>query len=205
MAKKKFPKVLKKTLTGLLAGVSTGLLIFLFSQSEVFISKYFEQFERLFYDLTFKFNYVYTLDNLMNTEEKSVQADSTIEQRIQVIDIDERALSKLGSYNTWPRTHHAAVVDYLAKAGASSITFDILFKNADFGERDAKNALKVLEKVRPDQDWTNYYGLRSPLPQPNWPALSSSSSGVMSVLKLWPKKSNAISAMNCMSICSERA
>jgi|GEM_PF-418377 len=155
---KKLPKVLKKILIGIFAGALAGGLIFALPKSNIVVAKYFEQIERLFYDLTFKikFSYVHSLDLPGKKDEKAIEADSTVEQRIQVIDIDERALAKLGSYFTWPRTHHATVVDYLAQGGASSITFDILFKNADFGERETKNALRVLEKVRPDQDWSNY-------------------------------------------------
>lgn len=157
MAMMKISKALKKTAIGILAGAGTGLGIFLFSQIDGFSAKYLEQLERVFYDLTFKFNYVYTLDNLIDSGEKTVQADSTIEQRIQVIDIDERALAKLGSYNTWPRKHHASVVDYLARGGASSITFDILFKNADFGARDADGAMEVLKQVKPEENWDQFY------------------------------------------------
>lgn len=152
----KISKALQKTAIGLLAGAGTGLGIFLFSQIDGFSAKYLEQLERVFYDLTFKFNYVYTLDNLIDQSDKTVQADSTIEPRIQVIDIDERALAKLGSYNTWPRKHHASVVDYLSRGGASSITFDILFKNADFGAQDTKDALEVLKQVKPEENWEQF-------------------------------------------------
>jgi adenylate cyclase len=158
MAKKNVSKkAIKKILVGLVASLTTGLVIFLASQFGGITAKYMEQLERVFYDLTFKFNYVYTLDNLIPPKEKAIQTDSTIEQRIQVVDIDERALGKLGSYNTWPRSHHAKVVDYLAQGGASSITFDILFKNADFGERNAQSALEVMKQVREGEDWEKYY------------------------------------------------
>jgi len=157
MAQMKFSKALKRTAVGILGGTISGLMIFGMSQINGFSYKYIEQIERVFYDLLFKLEYVYTLDNFIGEDTSSVQSDSTIEPRIQVIDIDERALGKLGAYNTWPRTYHADVVNFLSQGGASSITFDILFKTADFGQREANSAIKVMQQVRPNENWDAYY------------------------------------------------
>ncbi|HSQ41481.1 MAG TPA: CHASE2 domain-containing protein [Fibrobacteraceae bacterium] len=157
MVKKRLSKALKKMAAGLLAGVAMGFLVFAASHMNGALPRYIERLERVFYDLSFKFNYVYNIDQWIAQPDSGVQADSTSEPRIEVVDIDERALSKLGSYNTWPRTHHADVVRYLTEGGASSITFDILFKTADFGKRDAENALEVMRKVYPRENWDRHF------------------------------------------------
>jgi len=155
MAKMKFSKTVKKTSVGILSGLATGFLIYLISLQSSLGGKYIEQIERVFYDLTFKYQYSY--GSFISTEEKKIENDSTLEQRIQIVDIDERALSKLGSYNTWPRTNHATAIDYLTRGGAASVTFDILFKTADFGESNAKIALDVMKNVKPSENWEAYY------------------------------------------------
>lgn len=152
-------KAIKTAFIGILGGLAAGLLLFGVSQVKGPSSKYMEQVERLFYDLLFKLEHVYTLDNLILNDTTTVTRDSTLEPRIQIVDIDERALAKLGTYNTWPRSHHADVVRYLADGGASAITFDILFKTATFGELDAQKALDVMKKVKPEEEWDLLYPL----------------------------------------------
>jgi len=151
---KKVWKALRKTFLGGLAGfISAGLIIYLSSFSS-FFENYFDQFENVLYDLSYKFKYSYSLENLFAPDTASMQEDYTWENRIEVVDIDERSLAKLGQYSHWPRSYHGKVVEQLTLGGAAAITFDILFKNADFGERNTEEALKLLKKIYPDRDFT---------------------------------------------------
>lgn len=149
----KIPKTLKKILTALATGIAVSLALVVLSQRNEFANRYFTQFEHMLYDLSFRFKYVITLENLTGKTIGGAQVNEVGENRIVIVDIDERALERLGSYNQWPRTYHADVVRYLHRGGASAITFDILFKNADFGERASNDILKVMEDIHPELDW----------------------------------------------------
>lgn len=72
---------------------------------------------------------------------------------ILIVDIDENSLSKYGPYNEWTRDMHAQVVQKLEEGGAASISFDILFKNADFGNRNAIRAQQMLYALYPEKEW----------------------------------------------------
>lgn len=149
---------LKKVTFSLMAGIATGLLIFGLSLINGISSQYIEQLERVFYDLIFKLKYVHTIDQFLGQpDSSSAQLDSTAEQRIIVVDIDERALSRLGAYNSWTRTNHAKVIQTLSDGGAASITFDILFKTADFGVNKANEAVQVMKHVKPEISWPEYF------------------------------------------------
>lgn len=67
------------------------------------------------------------------------QPDGTAPAEPVIVAIDERSLSELGRFPTWPRSYHAAVVDRLNAAGARAIGFDLLFPEADRPAED--NAL----------------------------------------------------------------
>jgi adenylate cyclase len=82
----------------------------------------------LFYSLEVK-----TLDWRYNAKVSRLTAqrqDNPIEDII-VVDIDNRSLEKLGLFSKWPRSYHAEVIDYVARSGAASICFDILFMEPD--------------------------------------------------------------------------
>lgn len=76
---------------------------------------------------------------------------------IVIVDIDENSLSKYGPYNEWTRDMHARVVQTLEEGGAAAIAFDILFKNADFGNRQAKRAERMLGELFPEKRWDADY------------------------------------------------
>lgn len=126
---------------GLLVGIFLTLLILLIPDSIALRSEY------MFYDAFSKHSALETTDRA---------------EDIVIVDIDENALSKYGPYNEWTRDIHARVVQRLEDGGASAVAFDILFKNADFGNRHARRAESVLEKLYPDKKWiTDYNRIRS--------------------------------------------
>jgi EAL domain-containing protein (putative c-di-GMP-specific phosphodiesterase class I)/CHASE2 domain-containing sensor protein len=69
---------------------------------------------------------------------------------IVIIALDDKSIEKLESW-PWPRRHHAALVDQLARAGASKIFFDVDFSSPShpaedrlFAEALARNRGKVV-------------------------------------------------------------
>lgn len=52
------------------------------------------------------------------------------QQPVVIVDIDEKALAKVGQW-PWPRSQVAALIDKLAAAGAVTIGFDIVFAEPD--------------------------------------------------------------------------
>ena len=132
LVKFKHPKKIKRTLAGLLAGVIMTLVLLLIPSDILHRAEY------IFYDGFSKY---------LSDHEESHSED------ILIVDIDENSLSKYGPYNEWTRETHAKVVQNLEKGGAAAIAFDILFKNADFGNRNARRTEKVLGELYPDRDW----------------------------------------------------
>jgi class 3 adenylate cyclase/CHASE2 domain-containing sensor protein len=147
---KKIRKAIYKTALGLLGGLVAVLFVIGLSNFSNFTKEYFTQFENLMYDLTFKFKLIIDVDLPEGANDTgSVKQDFTLEDRIFIVDIDERSLMRLGAYNTWPRTHHGKVVDFLSNSGASAIMFDVLFKNADFGKRSSLQTMQLLSTLFP--------------------------------------------------------
>lgn len=154
----KISKKVKKLSLGLLstAFIVSVVLVFGNVQNPYFgISKASaESLEYLFYDLFFK---VSTGKTSENNVESSETISSAQDPNIIIVDIDESSLEKLGNYNEWDRTNHANVVKNLDAGGASSISFDILFKKADFGEKKAHQSLEILKKIKPEGHWDSLY------------------------------------------------
>lgn len=123
-------------LAGLLVGIFLTLLILLIPESIALRSEY------IFYD-------AFSRHSALRTTDRA--------EDIVIVDIDENALSKYGPYNEWTRDMHARVVQRLEDGGAAAIAFDILFKNADFGNRHARRAESVLKKLYPDKEWLPDY------------------------------------------------
>lgn len=123
-------------LAGLLVGIFLTLLILLIPESIALRSEY------IFYD-------AFSRHSALRTTDRA--------EDIVIVDIDENALSKYGPYNEWTRDMHARVVQRLEDGGAAAIAFDILFKNADFGNRHARRAESVLKKLYPDREWLPDY------------------------------------------------
>ena len=112
-------------MAGLLAGVIMTLVLLLIPSDILHRAEY------IFYDGFSKY---------LSDHEESHSED------ILIVDIDENSLSKYGPYNEWTRETHAKVVQNLEKGGAAAIAFDILFKNADFGNRNARRTEKANQR-----------------------------------------------------------
>lgn len=128
----KHPKKIKRTFAGMLTGVVMTLLLMLIPQSILNRAEY------LFYDVFSKYHSGKITDHSND---------------IYIVDIDENSLAKYGPYNEWTREMHAKVVQKLEEGGAAAIAFDILFKNADFGSRNALRTEKVLNHIYPEKEW----------------------------------------------------
>ena len=116
-----------------------------------------ESLENIFYDLFFKTS---THSQKAEDEEdihQRVSIDDSLDQNIFIVDIDEASLTKLGNYNEWDRSIHAKVIQNLSEGGAAAISFDILFKSADFGKQKTDQAANVLRKIAPEAEVDSLY------------------------------------------------
>ena len=151
----KLSKKLKKLLIGAFFTAALVVLILFFGNvqnPQVDITRNgAESVEYLFYDMFFKVKTGKTRD-MVGTDDR-VALNSNYDPDIYIVDIDEPSLAKLGNYNTWDRSIHADVVKNLSNGGASAIGFDILFKNADFGEQKTKQVTTMLSQLNPDTPW----------------------------------------------------
>lgn len=156
----KLSKKLKKLLIGFgLTSVLIFLILFLGNVQNPQLDGVrngAESLEYLFYDMFFKVKTGKT-HNLEETGDKNA-LNSHYDPNIFIVDIDEPSLAKLGNYNTWDRSIHADVVKNLSNGGASAIGFDILFKNADFGEQKTQQVTTMLNKLSPDTPWDSLGG-----------------------------------------------
>jgi adenylate cyclase len=57
--------------------------------------------------------------------------EPSTEERILIVDIDERSLDKLGRFGSWPREYHARLLDALSEGDPSVVAFDIIFNDED--------------------------------------------------------------------------
>ena len=146
----RLPKRVRKFLFGLLGAALAVLFVLFLVPSAGSLSAIRQDLEKVLYDFDWSLRFAF--------EEEGVERKSFPEPDIVVVDIDESSLEELGPYHFWPRTHHAEVVKRLSDGGAAAVLFDILFKNADFGAREAERADAVLgtildererERVRP--------------------------------------------------------
>lgn len=130
------PKKIKRSLAGLLVGIVLTFLLRLIPDSLTMRA------ENIFYD-------AFSRQVAVNTSERSGD--------IYIVDIDENSLSKYGPYNEWTRDRHAQVVERLHEGGAAAVAFDILFKTADFGSRNANRTIDVLKDIHSGKSWQKDY------------------------------------------------
>lgn len=130
------PKKVKRSLAGLFVGILLTLLLLVIPDDLSLRA------EHIFYD-------AFSQQAAINRTERSGD--------IYVVDIDENSLSKYGPYNEWTRDRHAKVVERLHEGGAAAIAFDILFKTADFGSRNAERTIGVLKDLHSEKSWENHY------------------------------------------------
>lgn len=155
----KFSKKLKKLIAFLLTWliVASGVVYLETNDQTSGLKHRLDDFENVLFDFlsVAKLSTEAQLDPHSDSQQDtaSVTREVTKEPRIVLVDIDEASMEQLGNYNLWPRSHHAKVVEQLGLGGAASITFDILFKTADWGLNDTEAALKVLKQVQPESNW----------------------------------------------------
>lgn len=56
--------------------------------------------------------------------------EKTVEDVI-IVDIDEKSISKLGRFSSWPLAYFGDVLSYVAQGGAKSVAFDFFFTEPD--------------------------------------------------------------------------
>ena len=167
----KFSKKIKKVLSGFSISALIVFLILIFGSTQSsFLPDAIEQsaigkgqrnsaeaLENIFYDLFFKTS---THSQKAEDEEdihQRVSIDDSLDHNIFIVDIDEASLTKLGNYNEWDRSIHAKVIQNLSEGGAAAISFDILFKSADFGKQKTDQAANVLRKIAPEAEVDSLY------------------------------------------------
>ena len=158
----KFSKKIKKVLSGFSISAFIVLIILIFGSTQNDIQgstrNSAEAMENIFYDLFFK---AATHSEKAEEEEdnthKRVSISDSLDQNIYIVDIDEASLTKLGNYNEWDRSIHAKVIENLSEGGAAAISFDILFKSADFGKQKTNQAVSVLKKIAPEAKVDSLY------------------------------------------------
>lgn len=158
----KFSKKIKKVLSGFSISAVIVLLILILGSTQNDIQGLTrngaESLENIFYDLFFKAaTHSEKADEDENTTHKRVSISDSLDQNIYIVDIDEASLTKLGNYNEWDRSIHAKVIKNLSEGGASAISFDILFKSADFGKQKTNQVVNVLKRVSPDAKVDSLY------------------------------------------------
>ena len=160
----KISKKLKKVIAGFTAStiIVVAILIFGSTQNDIVGNSRnsSEALENLFYDLFFKgATYVDDSDVALNEKITIVEKDASNKNdpNIFIVDIDEPSLETLGPFNEWDRDVHANVIKNLSKSNAAAISFDIVFKTADFGKKKADQVLQVLGNIAPDTPWDSTY------------------------------------------------
>ncbi len=91
------------------------LIIFLLFVQIPFIKSFLARADLFFNDLHF---------NVNQYEDKKIND-------IVVVDIDEKSITKLGRFSSWPLEYYGRVVDYVVSGGANYIAFDIFFTEND--------------------------------------------------------------------------
>ena len=100
----------KKILTGLLIGITSGLIVWILTV--FFFKQFFYRIEAPAYDWRMK---------------RVVESPPSPIDDIVIIDVDERSLQKLGSYHHWPREYWMKLINYLNNTNVSMIGLDVIF------------------------------------------------------------------------------
>lgn len=91
---------------------------------------------------TWRFDAIEQMENLAYDARLNMTLPRTVDERVVIVDIDERSLRELGRW-PWPRDLIARLVDKLfTDYRIDTIGFDIVF-----AERDESSGLKVLEQL----------------------------------------------------------
>ncbi len=114
---------LKKILKSLSVGIIAGCIVALFTH--YFMPGFFDRLENISYYVRYKFEF----DLKSKGQLDSIQ-DFT-HYGINMIDIDDRSMAKMGLYHNWDRSYHAHMLDSLCKQFPAAIVFDIFFSNPE--------------------------------------------------------------------------
>jgi adenylate cyclase len=79
-------------------------------------------------DQTYYMRYRWEFSDLSSNKSQKVQDD---DNGINIIDIDERSLHKLGKYQNWDRSYHAQMIRSLEKHYPAALIFDVMFFDPD--------------------------------------------------------------------------
>ncbi len=122
-------KWIKKTLIGAFWGILAALIIWWFTHS--LASDLFYTYEAKTYDwrISKKFSEQPTIDDII------------------IVDIDQRAIQKLGKFSQWPRKYHTQVVDFLHRAGALAVGLDILYDKDIWQPEQDKEFIRTVKNA----------------------------------------------------------
>ena len=100
----------KKLFTGALAGLVTGILVWLLTQ--YVFDQFFFRIESQTYDWRLR---------------RVVEPPKNPLEDIVIIDVDERSIQKLGSFYHWPREYWIKLLGYLSNAEVKIVGLDFIF------------------------------------------------------------------------------
>jgi class 3 adenylate cyclase/CHASE2 domain-containing sensor protein len=113
---------LKRIAKSLLIGSAMGIGVALFTN--LFFTNLINRLE----DQTYYMRYHWEFDDQSSGKHQKVQEE---DNGINIIDIDERSLHKLGKYQNWDRSFHAQMIRALEKHFPAALLFDIMFFDPD--------------------------------------------------------------------------
>jgi adenylate cyclase len=113
---------LKRIVKSLVIGSAMGIGVALFTN--LFFTDLINRLE----DQTYYMRYRWEFDELSSNKNQKVQED---DNGINIIDIDERSLHKLGKYQNWDRSYHAQMIRSLQKHYPAAMIFDVMFFDPD--------------------------------------------------------------------------
>ena len=113
---------LKRIAKSLLIGSAMGIGVALFTN--LFFTDLINRLE----DQTYYMRYRWEFSEQSSNKTQKVQED---DNGINIIDIDERSLHKLGKYQNWDRSYHAQMIRALEKHYPAALAFDVMFFDPD--------------------------------------------------------------------------
>jgi adenylate cyclase len=143
----KFSKNQRKLYFGVAFSAIAVMLILFFGNVQNNFTA--ESAENIFYDQFFKWT-TEVQDSTGYKDGIVIESKPYNDPNILIADIDEKSLQKLGHYYEWDRSIHAKVIKNLSEGGAAAVSFDILFKEADFGKRRGEQCHSILAALDPD-------------------------------------------------------
>lgn len=113
---------LKRIAKSLLIGSAMGIGVALFTN--LFFTNLINRLE----DQTYYMRYHWEFDDQSSTKHQKVLDE---DNGINIVDIDERSLHKLGKYQNWDRSYHAQMIRALEKHFPAALIFDVMFFDPD--------------------------------------------------------------------------